>query len=107
DRDVEIQYDVEQGENGSVGVARLRLPEKLARTLTETELPKLDRPLRFVVTRGARGAARADTLDALQEELERPFTEQELEEMNRAWEARREERRERKRRSRGIGADER
>jgi hypothetical protein len=103
DRDVEIQYDVEQGEGTAIGVARLRLPEKLARTLTESELPTLDRPLRFVVTRGARGAARASTLDALQEELERPFTEEELESMNRAWEARREERRERKRRERGRG----
>ena len=100
DRDVEIQYDVEESTDGSVGVARLRLPEKLARTLTEFELPQLDRPLRFVVTRGARGAARAATLDALQEELERPFTDEELEAMNRAWETRREERRERRRRQR-------
>jgi hypothetical protein len=100
DRDVEVQYDVEESAAGSIGVARLRLPEKLARTLTEFELPQLDRPLRFVVTRGARGAARAATLDALQEELERPFTEEELEAMNRAWEARREERRERRRRQR-------
>ena len=100
DRDVEIQYDVEEGSEGNLGVARLRLPEKLARTLTEPEIPQLDRPLRFIVTRGARGAARAATLPALQEELERPFTEEELEAMNRAWEARREERRERKRRQR-------
>lgn len=102
DRDVDIQYDVEEGagETGTVGVARLRLPEKLARTLTEAELPPLDRPLRFIVTRGARGAARATTLSALQDELERPFTEEELEAMNRAWEARREERRDRKRRRR-------
>jgi len=100
DRDVEIQYDVEESANGSVAVARLRLPEKLARTLSEAELPALDRPLRFVVTRGARGAARASTLSDLQEELERPFTEDELEAMNRAWEARREARRERKRQER-------
>ncbi|HEY2374664.1 MAG TPA: DEAD/DEAH box helicase [Gemmatimonadaceae bacterium] len=100
DREVEIQYDVEEGPGGNVAVARLRLPEKLARTLTESELPQFDRPLRFVVTRGARGAARAATLEALQEELERPFTEDELEAMNRAWEARREERRERRRRER-------
>jgi len=105
DRDVEIQYDVEQGESGAVGVARLRLPEKLARTLSEAELPTLDRPLRFVVTRGARGAARASTLAALQEELERPFTEEELEAMNRAWEEKREARRERKRRGHGGSAD--
>ena len=68
-----------------MGVARLRLPEKLARTLSEAELPMLDRPVRFVVTRGARGAARASTLEALQEELERPFTEEELQAMNRDW----------------------
>ena len=42
----------------------------MARTLTEEELPALDRPLRFVVTRGARGAARGDTLGELQEELD-------------------------------------
>lgn len=92
DKEVEIQYDVEETPEGNVGVARLRLPEKLARTLTESELPALDRPLRFVVTRGVRGAARASTLDALQEELERPFTEQEIAEMDRAHEERRQER---------------
>jgi hypothetical protein len=106
DREVEIQYDVEETPEGKIGIARLRLPEKLARTLVESELPTLDRPLRFVVTRGARGAARAATLESLQEELERPFTDEELEEMNRAWEARREERRDRKRRSRASGSAE-
>ena len=46
DRDVEIQYDVEEDEHGALhGVARLRLPEKLARTLSEAELPVLDRPV--------------------------------------------------------------
>ena len=110
DREVDVQYDVEERADGLTAVARLRLPEKLARTLTESEIPELDRPLRFVVTRGARGAARAATLAALQEELERPFTDEELEGMNRAWEARREERRERKRRmreGRSNGGDER
>jgi ATP-dependent helicase HrpA len=100
DREVDIQYDVEENAGSRTAIARLRLPEKLARTLAESELPVLDRPLRFVVTRGARGAARADTLGALQEELDRPFTEEELEGMNQAWEARREERRERRRRLR-------
>jgi ATP-dependent helicase HrpA len=107
DRDVEIQYDVEETPEGNVAVARLRLPEKLARTLAESELPRLDRPMRFVVTRGARGAARANTLEALQEELERPFTNEELEEMNRAWESRREERRERKRQGRAVSGGDR
>jgi hypothetical protein len=55
-------------------VARLRLPEKLARTIVEAEIPALDRPVRFVVTRGQRGAVRADTLDELQEILDRPWS---------------------------------
>ena len=101
DREVEIHYDVEEDENGvPFGVARLRLPEKLARTLSEEELPALDRPLRFIVTRGARGAARGASLNELQEELERPFTEQEIAQIERAHEERRRERHERKRQRR-------
>jgi ATP-dependent helicase HrpA len=95
-REVEIHYDVEDTPDGPRGVARLRLPEKIARTLTDAELPTLDRPLRFIVTRGARGAARADTLDALQDELERPFTDAELVTLDRARDARHRDRRERK-----------
>jgi ATP-dependent helicase HrpA len=104
DKTVEIQYDVEEreGDAGSVGVARLRLPEKLARTLTESELPVLDRPLRFVVTRGARGAARGTTLEELQTELERPFTREEIERLDRQENELRDERRERKRQRRGA-----
>ena len=96
-RDAEINYEVEEGENGSVGVARLRLPEKMARSLSEDELPQLDRPLRFIVTRGIRGAARADTLDALQEELDRPFTTKEIEQLDRQVEAVRRQRRDNQR----------
>ena len=69
--DVPIEYDVD---DDGVGVIRLRLPEKLARTLTAAELPELDRPLRFVVTRGQRGAVRASSLDELQELLDRPWS---------------------------------
>jgi hypothetical protein len=100
-REVEIQYDVEEGTHGLFGVARLRLPEKLARSLVAEELPVLDRPLRFIVTRGARGAARADTLEGLQEELDRPFTEAEIADIERAHDERRRERHERKR-DRGV-----
>ena len=60
------------------GVARLRLPEKLARTLTEDELPRLDRPVRFTVLRGPRGAVRASTLDELQDILDRPWSPDEV-----------------------------
>jgi ATP-dependent helicase HrpA len=92
-REVEIHYDVEETPEGKpFGVARLRIPEKVARNLTESELPQLDRPLRFIVTRGARGAARASTLDELQEELERPFTQEELAAMDRTDDERRRER---------------
>jgi hypothetical protein len=80
DREVDIEYDAEESGDGFVGIARLRLPEKLARSLTEDELPKLDRPLRFVVIRGQRGAIRADSLDELQEILERPWSPDEVEE---------------------------
>jgi hypothetical protein len=76
DRDVPIDYDVEEGVGG---VARLRLPEKLARTLVESELPSLDRPIRFVVPRGQRGAARGSTLDELQEALDQPWMPAEVE----------------------------
>jgi hypothetical protein len=99
-KDVEIQYDVEETESGPVGVARLRLPEKLARSMAESELPTLDRPLRFVVTRGMRGAARAATLGELQEELDRPFTREEIEGFERMKNRDRDERREGKRRDR-------
>src|SRR5437016_7315405 len=57
DRDVDIDYDVEERDGQRRGVARLRLPEKMARTLSEAEIPRLDRPVRFVVLRGQRGAA--------------------------------------------------
>jgi ATP-dependent helicase HrpA len=99
-KDVEIHYDVEETPEGNIGVARLRLPEKVARNLTESELPRLDRPLRFIVTRGARGAARAQTLGELQEELERPFTEKEISELERNQDQHRRDRHDRKREAR-------
>jgi ATP-dependent helicase HrpA len=83
-REIPLRYEVDETPAGARGVVRLTLPEKLARTLTDDELPALDRPLRFVVTRGQRGAARADTLDTLRDELNRPFTEQELGELDRS-----------------------
>ena len=79
DREVEIDYDVEERDGQRAGVARLRLPEKLARTLSADELPTLDRDLRFIVTRGQRGSVRADSLDQLQELLARPWTDEEVE----------------------------
>jgi hypothetical protein len=100
DRDVDIHYDVEETPEGTVGVARLRLPEKVARTLNEEELPTLDRPLRFLVTRGARGAARAKTLSELQDELDRPFTDKEIAEIERTNDDHRRDRKERKRKDR-------
>ncbi|MEP6492549.1 MAG: DEAD/DEAH box helicase [bacterium] len=95
-RDVEIHYDVDESPAGNQGIARLRLPEKLARTLAEEELPALDRPLRFIVTRGARGAARADTLGELQAELDRPFTSTEIADLERAHDEHRRDRHEKK-----------
>jgi len=83
-RDVEIDYDVEEEQDGDVrGVARLRLPEKVARSLTESELPALDRPVRFVVARGQRGSVRASSLEELQSRLDAPWTEEEIARFNR------------------------
>ena len=62
-----------------MGVVRLVLPEKLARSLVEEELPLLDRPVRFAVSRGRRGRVSADTLLELQEQLDMPWTPDELE----------------------------
>ncbi len=75
DRTIAIHYEVEEQPDGSMrGVVRLQMPEKLVRTLVKEELPVLDRPLRFVVTRGARGTVRADTLGEVQELLSRPWS---------------------------------
>jgi hypothetical protein len=80
DREVEIDYDVDERDGERRGVARLRLPEKVARSLTAAEIPLLDRPVRFVVLRGQRGAVRADTLEELQERLAQPWSPDEVEE---------------------------
>jgi hypothetical protein len=80
DREVEIDYDVEERDGQRTGVARLRLPEKIARTLTAAEIPSLDRPVRFVVLRGQRGAVRADDLEDLQERLAQPWSPDEVQE---------------------------
>jgi ATP-dependent helicase HrpA len=80
DREIEIDYDVEERDGERRGVARLRLPEKIARSLTAAEIPELDRPVRFVVLRGQRGAVRADTLDDLQERLAQPWSPDEVQE---------------------------
>jgi hypothetical protein len=80
DREIDIDYDVEERDGERRGVARLRLPEKIARTLTELEIPRLDRPIRFVVLRGQRGAVRADTLEELQDRLAQPWSPDEVEE---------------------------
>jgi len=80
DREVEIDYDVEERNDQRQGVARLRLPEKIARSLTDAEIPRLDRPIRFVVLRGQRGAVRADTLEELQHALAQPWSPDEVEE---------------------------
>ena len=78
ERPVPLEYDLEETADGWRPVVRLRMHEKLARTLVEEELPTLDRPLRFVVVRGARGAVRGETLDELQERMELPYTDEEV-----------------------------
>jgi hypothetical protein len=76
---IDIDYDVETaGDGQETAVARLRLPEKMARSLVAEELPVLDRPLRFVVLRGPRGAVRAASLEELQALLDQPWSPDEV-----------------------------
>ncbi len=79
DRTVPMDYDVEEHDERLVPVVRLRVPEKLARTMIQEEVPSLDRPVRFVVPRGQRGSVRADTLLDLQHKLDMPFMDDEKE----------------------------
>ena len=85
-----------EGDGGVLPVARLRLPERLVHGLQESELPSLDRPIRFVVPRGQRGAVRADTLDELQEMLDRPWMDDEIEQTRARTKVRKERRREKR-----------
>jgi len=62
---VPLDYDVEQG----VGIVRLRLKEGQARRLQARDLPPLDRPVRFTVTRGKHDAVRAGSFEELREGL--------------------------------------
>jgi len=72
-RSCEVAYELEEAPDAApVAVARLHLKEDFARQLIERDLPSLDRPLRFLVTRGARGAIRADSLEELLRALDDP-----------------------------------
>ena len=62
---VPLRYEIANG----AGVARLELREGQARRLTEADLPRVDRPLRFAVARGNRPALLADTLEELRAAL--------------------------------------
>ena len=63
DRTVPMHYEIEDTPDGPLGVVRLVIPEKVARGLAQEELPALDRPVRFTVTRGARGSVKAASLE--------------------------------------------
>jgi hypothetical protein len=56
-----VDYEVGDGR----AVARVRLRQSLALSLTESDLPTLDRPLAFTVLRGKKSAQRADSLQEL------------------------------------------
>jgi len=53
-----LDYEIENG----VGIVRVRIKERLARSLREGDLPRLDRPLQFAVLRGKNTAVRATSL---------------------------------------------
>lgn len=83
ERELPLHYEVEESPEGMQGVARVMIPEKMARTMVADELPDFDRPLRVAIKRGARGTIKADTLEAAQEELSRPWMRSETEDANR------------------------
>ncbi len=60
-----LDYEFE----GGVGSVRLRLKERVARTLQPADLPALDRPLTFCVLRGRGPALRVDSLPELRRAL--------------------------------------
>jgi hypothetical protein len=78
DRTVPVHYEIEETPTGPMGVVRLVIPEKIARGLVQEELPELDRPLRFTITRGGRGSVKADSVDGIADALARPFTDEEV-----------------------------
>jgi hypothetical protein len=78
DRTVPMHYEIEETPDGPLGVVRLVIPEKIARGLVQEELPEVDRPLRFTITRGGRGSVKAESLDGIADALDRPFTDQEV-----------------------------
>ena len=75
DREIEVRYELD--DNGKP-VARIRLPEKLAKTLSEDELPAFDRPIQFAVHRAQRKSIRASSLPELRAELARPWSEDDM-----------------------------
>jgi hypothetical protein len=64
---VALDYEIEHGQ----GVVRLRLREGQVRRLRAEDLPALDRPIRFSLSRGRDPELRAGTLEELRELLER------------------------------------
>lgn len=95
-RTLPLEYDVETNADGTnIGIARIRLPEKLVHSIDAADIPQLDRPLRFVVYRGPRGVVRANDLGELRTALsERPR--ERSEDSRRPRDARREDERRRK-----------
>ena len=73
-----MHYEIEDTPGGPLGVVRLVIPEKIARGLIREELPDVDRPMRFTVTRGGRGSVKAGSLEEIADALERPYTDEEL-----------------------------
>jgi hypothetical protein len=66
-----LDYFVEDG----TPLVRARIPEKVLWEIQESDVPELDRPLRWTVLRGKRDAVRADTLEEARELAAKPRVE--------------------------------
>jgi ATP-dependent helicase HrpA len=67
-REFPLDYMLEDGE----AVVRARVPEKILWEIEEEEIPALDRPLRWTVTRGKRESVRAESLEDARYQASRP-----------------------------------
>ncbi|HEX8696861.1 MAG TPA: hypothetical protein VF746_30865 [Longimicrobium sp.] len=57
------EYPLDYGFEGEIAVVRARVPAKLLYQIDEGDVPALDRPLHWTVTRGKREAVRAASLE--------------------------------------------
>jgi hypothetical protein len=72
----DTEYPLDYGFEGQQPVVRVRVPAKALRFLDDDELPELDRPIQWTVTRGKHEAIRAATVEEARMRLDEARAEQ-------------------------------